>query len=75
MSPVPRHQALVLYRRVLKAHVKYLGEPMRSLGDGMFKSEFRRHVAAEGGATKEQWKEFVNQWEAYCEILASRALP
>jgi len=48
---------------------------MRSLGDGMFKSEFRRHVAEQGGATKEQWKEFVNQWEAYCEVLASRSLP
>lgn len=63
----------MLYRRVLKAHLKYLDEPMRSLGDGMFKSEFRQHVAKEGGATKDQWREFVNQWEAYCQVLASRA--
>ncbi len=46
---------------------------MRSLGDGMLKSEFRQHVAKEGGATKDQWREFVNQWEAYCQVLASRA--
>lgn len=73
MAPIPRHQALVLYRRVLKTHSKFLEEPMKSLGDSMFKSEFRQHVADKGGATSEQWEEFVKQWESYCQVLASNA--
>lgn len=46
---------------------------MKSLGDSMFKSEFRQHVAHKGGATSEQWEEFVKQWESYCQVLASNA--
>lgn len=71
MSHVSRQQALALYRKVLKAHVNHLADPMKRLGDGMFKTEFRQHVALEGGATREQWEEFVTQWNAYCDILAS----
>lgn len=75
MAPVPRQQARMLYRRVMKAHLKFLEEPMRSLGDGMFRSEFRRHVAEKGGATLAQWDEFESQWNAYCNVLSSMHQP
>lgn len=42
-SPMAILPPLPLYRRILKAHRKYLPAEMRLLGDEYVKSEFRAH--------------------------------
>ena len=47
---------LGLYRQILRAHQRQLPAPMRVLGDGYAREEFRRHL--EGKTTQEQWITF-----------------
>lgn len=54
---------LSLYRQILRAHVKQLPPPMRVLGDGYAREEFRRHLEAK--TTQEQWLEFGSAWSKY----------
>lgn len=59
---------LGLYRQILRAHYKQLPTPMRSLGDGYAREEFRRHLEAK--TTQEQWIEFGSQWSKYLSTIA-----
>lgn len=59
---------LGLYRQILRAHYKQLPTPMRILGDGYARDEFRRHLKS-GKTTQEQWIEFGSQWSKYLSTL------
>ena len=41
-------QVLTLYRQILRAHRVRLPTPMRVLGDGYAREEFRRHLEERG---------------------------
>ena len=60
---------LGLYRQILRAHYKQLPTPMRILGDGYARDEFRRHLET-GRTTHEQWIEFGSQWSKYLSTIA-----
>ena len=60
---------LGLYRQILRAHYKQLPAPMRILGDGYARDEFRRHLEP-GKTTNEQWIEFGSQWSKYLSTIA-----
>ena len=60
---VRRSPVLAAMRGVLRLHRTTLPPPLRVLGDDFLREEFRRHVAA--NATREQWREFVTEWERY----------
>ena len=61
-------QVLTLYRQILRAHRVRLPTPMRVLGDGYAREEFRRHL--EGATTEAQWIEFGAQWGKYLAQIA-----
>jgi hypothetical protein len=63
MAPI-----LGLYRQILRAHYQQLPTPMRVLGDGYAREEFRRHL--EGATTEAQWIEFGAQWGKYLAQIA-----
>ena len=63
MAPI-----LGLYRQILRAHYQQLPTPMRVLGDGYAREEFRRHL--EGKTTEAQWIEFGAQWGKYLAQIA-----
>ena len=63
MAPI-----LGLYRQILRAHYQRLPTPMRVLGDGYAREEFRRHL--EGKTTEAQWIEFGAQWGKYLAQIA-----
>ena len=50
-----------LYRQILRAHARNLPPPMRVLGDGYAREEFRRHLDAKS-VTNDQWIEFATEW-------------
>ena len=56
-----------LYREILRAHLKLLPPPMRSLGDAYARDEFRRHL--EGNTTQTQWVEFGAEWSKYLNSI------
>ena len=58
-----RSPVLAAMRGVLRLHRTTLPPPLRVLGDDFLREEFRRHAAA--NATREQWREFVAEWERY----------
>lgn len=70
MAVNPRQAAapiISLYREVLKLHRERLPPPVRNLGDGYVKSEFRSHLR--GKTTEIQWKQFVAEWRSYVATL------
>lgn len=58
---------LALYREILRAHLKLLPPPMRSLGDAYARDEFRRHLT--GNTTQKQWAEFGAEWSKYLSSI------
>jgi hypothetical protein len=66
-------EALAVYARVLRSHRMRLPPPLRELGDGYARDEFRRlrtkHV--KGEVDKQRWSEFLKQWHAYCDALSN----
>jgi hypothetical protein len=66
-------EALAVYARVLRSHRMHLPPPLRELGDGYARDEFRRlrtkHV--KGEVDKQRWSEFLKQWHAYCDALSN----
>lgn len=62
---------LALYRRILRIHVDKLPGPLRDLGDGYVREEFRRHL--HGKTNTRQWEEFVRQWTEYAARLSGQA--
>lgn len=62
-----REELLYLYRHILRTHRKVLPRPMRLLGDGYAREEWRRHKR--GNANREQWTEFAKTWTSYCDFL------
>ena len=65
MAPI-----LGLYRQILRAHYQQLPTPMRVLGDGYAREEFRRHLEAK--TTREQWLEFGSEWSKYLGAIDPR---
>ena len=63
-------QVLTLYRQILRAHRVRLPPPMRVLGDGYAREEFRRHLEAK--TTREQWLEFGSEWSKYLGAIDPR---
>ena len=63
-------QVLTLYRQILRAHRVRLPTPMRVLGDGYAREEFRRHLEAK--TTREQWLEFGSEWSKYLGAIDPR---
>lgn len=56
------------YRRVRRVHREKLPPPMRVLGDGYARQEFKAWIKATG-TTSSQWSEFEAQWRKYCDML------
>lgn len=56
------------YRQVLRVHKEKLPPPMRVLGDGYARQEFKAWAGA-AATTPIQWAEFENQWRKYCNML------
>ena len=63
-------RVLTLYRQILRAHRVRLPAPMRVLGDGYAREEFRRHLEAK--TTREQWLEFGSEWSKYLGAIDPR---
>jgi hypothetical protein len=59
----------VLYRSILKAHVRLLPVNLRLLGDSYVKSEFRLHKNVSLQKEKDQ---FFSAWEGYLQDLTLR---
>lgn len=68
-------ELLAAFRKVLRTHRYLLPEPMRALGDGYVRDEFRRvrDKLARGEMSNTQWREFLSQWDAYCSALAGES--
>ncbi|CAL8578838.1 Bifunctional NAD(P)H-hydrate repair enzyme [Xanthoria parietina] len=58
LPPIP------LYRRILRAHRKFLKTNMRLLGDEYVKSEFRNHKSVENPI---HIVGFLNEWQRYAQ--------
>ncbi|KAL8910573.1 MAG: hypothetical protein Q9171_004155 [Xanthocarpia ochracea] len=58
LPPIP------LYRRILRAHRKFLPSEMRLLGDEYVKSEFRSHRNVENPI---HIVGFLNEWQRYAQ--------
>ncbi|XP_023119526.1 succinate dehydrogenase assembly factor 3, mitochondrial [Amphiprion ocellaris] len=58
-----------LYKRILVLH-RFLPIDLRALGDQYVKDEFRRHK----GATPEEVKGFMTEWENYKDTLQTQVL-
>ncbi|KAL8860595.1 MAG: hypothetical protein Q9178_002948 [Gyalolechia marmorata] len=58
LPPIP------LYRRILRAHRKFLPSEMRLLGDEYVKSEFRSHRTVENPI---HIVGFLNEWQRYAQ--------
>lgn len=65
MAPIP------LYRRLLRAHRKYLPPAARALGDDYVKAEFRRTKDTDNPVHiigfLSQWQVFIDAFAAYCQ--------
>lgn len=57
---------LKLYRRILRAHYKYLDPQSRKLGDDYVKSEFDLHKKMDSPV---QIIAFLSSWQKYAELL------
>ncbi|KXT03732.1 hypothetical protein AC578_762 [Pseudocercospora eumusae] len=69
LPPIP------LYRRILRAHRKFLPREMRVLGDEYVKAEFRAHRDTENPV---HIVGFLTEWQGYAqqvEVSASKAKP
>jgi hypothetical protein len=71
MSQSGLQRILGLYRTVLRVHRHKVPKPLRPLGDSYAQEEFRRHLKAK--TTQPQWREFVQQWTQYCQMLNGEA--
>ena len=60
-----------LYRQILRAHYKCLPPPMRVLGDGYAREEFRRHLDSTS-MTNDRWIEFASEWSRYLANVAPK---
>ena len=60
-----------LYRQILRAHYKCLPPPMRVLGDGYAREEFRRHLDSKS-MTNDRWIEFASEWSRYLANVAPK---
>ena len=60
-----------LYRQILRAHYRNLPPPMRVLGGGYAREEFRQHLDAKS-VTNDQWIEFATEWSRYLSNIAPR---
>lgn len=64
-------RVLSLLRRILRLHRERLPAPMRSIGDKLAVSEFRRHLR--GQTTEQQWRVFGAEWQRYLAMLDGTA--
>ncbi|KAI4148771.1 MAG: hypothetical protein LQ340_004949 [Diploschistes diacapsis] len=64
LPPIP------LYRRLLRAHRKYLPKEMRLLGDEYIKSEFRSHRNVENPM---HIIGFLTEWQMYAQKIEGNA--
>lgn len=62
---------LDLYRKILRIHQAKLAGPLKDLGHDYVRSEFRSHLR--GKTSREQWTQFVAQWEDYHSFLNGTA--
>ncbi|KAL7942295.1 ACN9 domain-containing protein [Trichoderma barbatum] len=60
LPPIP------LYRRLLRAHRKYLPSEMRLLGDEYIKAEFRAHRTVDNPA---HLIGFLSEWQMYAQQI------
>lgn len=60
LPPIP------LYRRLLRAHRKYLPQEMRLLGDEYIKSEFRAHRSTDNPV---HIVGFLTEWQLYAQKI------
>jgi hypothetical protein len=60
---------LVLYRSILKAHVRSLPVNLKDLGDSYVKTEFRLHKNVQSQKERDQ---FFEAWEGYLKDLNLR---
>ncbi|KAK3906961.1 succinate dehydrogenase assembly factor 3, mitochondrial [Staphylotrichum tortipilum] len=68
MSPGPMAllPPIYLYRRLLRAHRKYLPSEMRLLGDEYVKAEFRAHRSVENPV---HLIGFLTEWQLYAQKI------
>lgn len=68
LRPVPHAllPPIPLYRRLLRAHRKFLPAEMRVLGDDYVKSEFRAHRAVENPL---HIVGFLTEWQTYAQQI------
>ncbi|KAI0203835.1 ACN9-domain-containing protein [Astrocystis sublimbata] len=64
LPPIP------LYRRLLRAHRKYLPQEMRLLGDEYIKAEFRAHRNVDNPA---HLVGFLTEWQLYAQKIEGDA--
>ena len=57
-----------LYRQILRAHYKCLPPPMRVLGDGYAREEFRRHLDSK--SDERSMDRFASEWSRYLANVA-----
>ncbi|TDZ13138.1 Succinate dehydrogenase assembly factor 3 [Colletotrichum sidae] len=68
LSPAPMAllPPIPLYRRLLRAHRKYLPHEMRVLGDEYIKAEFRAHRTVDNPA---HLIGFLSEWQLYAQKI------
>lgn len=64
LPPIP------LYRRLLRAHRKYLPAEMRMLGDEYIKAEFRAHRKVDNA---QHLIGFLTEWQLYAQKIEGDA--
>ncbi|CAK7243526.1 MAG: hypothetical protein STHCBS139747_005051 [Sporothrix thermara] len=64
LPPIP------LYRRLLRAHRKFLPHEMRTLGDEYIKAEFRAHRKVDNPA---HLIGFLTEWQLYAQQIEGEA--
>ena len=61
-----------LYRAVLRCNAQRLPPPLRTMGDGYARDEFRRHRDAQPPPTEAQWNQFMLEWAKYVTMMEGR---
>ncbi|KAM0332307.1 hypothetical protein ACHAQA_002583 [Verticillium albo-atrum] len=65
-APMPLLPPIPLYRRLLRAHRKFLPAEMRLLGDEYIKAEFRSHREVDNPA---HLIGFLSEWQLYAQQI------
>ncbi|KAK3356212.1 hypothetical protein B0H65DRAFT_454325 [Neurospora tetraspora] len=65
-GPMALLPPVYLYRRLLRAHRKYLPQEMRLLGDEYIKAEFRAHQSVDNPA---HLIGFLTEWQLYAQKI------